>query len=208
MKQNINLYRLQTNKTQKLSFLQMMQALSGLGIILFCMTIYQIGRHFHLADEIRKAEIEKLALEQKLKSLEMSITAPVVKEEFEKKIMVMKLEQKSKQEIYSILTEIQSSQTIGFSRYFKALAAQFIPGIWLTQFKFGNGPIYISLEGVTLKAENVPKLMEGFSQEPVFAGETFQVFRLSVDPKTRHLHFELKTTDGTVKAVKAEAKNL
>jgi hypothetical protein len=200
MKQNINLYQTHTHyEAKKLSFLQMMQVIIGFAVVLVCMTIYHVYKHFDLVDKVKQFEQEEAELDRKLKLLEANMIAPTAQEELLKKVQLLAFEQKNKQEALATLVQIQSAQSLGFSGYFKALATQMVPGVWLTNFRFGNDPNYISLEGLALKAEDVPPLIEGLGKEAVFNGKTFQVFRLSMDAKNQYLNFVLQTTDVNTK---------
>ncbi len=67
----------------------------------------------------------------------------------------------------------------GFSRYLVALARLHIDDIWLSRIKFGQD--FVAIRGSALDAGRVPGYFERFSEEPVFVGNRFDLFRVSRD---------------------------
>jgi len=196
MKQNINLYPFtQVDETPLLSCAHMLKIILMFLTLLLYLTIYQTYRYFSTIKEVEQLKNHNVELDQKVKLLESNLMTPQTREDMIKKISLLEMEHQVKQEVFSTLMKIQSTQSVGFSRYLKALYAQAVPGLWLTNFKFSGDGRYIALEGVAVRAEKVPQFIEGLSKESVFSGKMFQVFKLSVDPKTRHIRFILQTHD-------------
>lgn len=193
MLQNINLYQLEKVKVQKFSFHQMVQFIIVLSIILFGLTIYEVYSHWVKQKNYQELSKKQAEINKQLMLQTGKVSSPQSREEILKEIKALEEEKIVKQDMLATLIELQTYRTIGFSRYLKALAESTVPDLWLTQFQFqGNGD-YISLEGNTMKPDNVPLLMERLSKETVFSGKTFQVFKITSDKKTDWLHFELET---------------
>ena len=82
------------------------------------------------------------------------------------------------------LQQLQLNDKPGFSEYFAALSRYGIPGLWLTKFVFAAGGNSITLEGSTVDAEFVPKLVQRLGNDEVFAGKKFKNFKIYTKNKT------------------------
>ncbi len=67
----------------------------------------------------------------------------------------------------------------GFSSYLVALSRLHVDDIWLSQIRFGQN--FVQIKGSALDAERVPGYFDRFSEEPVFVGNRFDLFRVSRD---------------------------
>ena len=65
----------------------------------------------------------------------------------------------------------------GFSNYLVALSNLHVDDIWLSRIRFGDD--FFHIEGSSLDAEIVPTYFDRFSEEAVFRGNRFDLFRLS-----------------------------
>lgn len=68
--------------------------------------------------------------------------------------------------------------TGGFAGYFKALARQSAPGLWLTGVTVGAGGAQIGIEGRTLDAAMVPGYLNRLTHEPLMQGKSFASLRI------------------------------
>lgn len=194
MKQQINLYQLDRKKPgMVLSFMQMLQIVGILAAVLFMMTLYKGYDYFHKKKLLTELEKKQNEVNKQLVITSGKVTAPQTREEILTEIKQLQEQVTINEEILFTLVKLQSGRTLGFSRYLKALAEQTQPGVWLVNFAFQEGGEFITLKGNALKAAEVPKFLEGLGSEPVFAGKSFQVFKVATDEKTQHLHFILET---------------
>ena len=89
-----------------------------------------------------------------------------------------------------------SRSATSYSTLLTALARQDLEGVWLTRIEFARGGDSISLEGRTLRAEDVPRFFRQLGQEASFRNRQFQ--RLEVGPpldSSVGLAFSVSTED-------------
>lgn len=193
MEQQINLYQKEQKRKEMVSFMQMVQAVSALGIVLLLLTIYQTYNYFSQKRTLTSLQQKQAEINKQLKLTEGKLPVVQTRDQLLSEIKAEEEEKKFREQVLATLNNLQISRTGGFSKYMKALAKETVSGLWLTRFDFrGNGE-FIALMGKALKPDQVPKFLEGLSRQVVFAGKTFQVFKLSADPKTEHINFVLET---------------
>lgn len=195
MIQQVNLYQPQTKKALHLSFWFALKMGAGLAVFLLLVSLYETYQHIKTIRTLQALENEYTQVLAALEKIKAKVPGPEVKETYIKQIQKLQAEQKTKKEMLSVLTDLQATQTQGFSRYLSALAAQASTGIWLTHFNFDQNKNEISLKGTSTRPDNVPRLIDKLGQEPVFSGRTFQVFKLAIDASTSYINFELSTED-------------
>ena len=76
--------------------------------------------------------------------------------------------------VIHLLTDKESDQTQGFSRYFSALARQSIPDVWLTTIYINAQTNNLQLQGSTYIAEKTPEFIQKLHNESVFQGKHFE----------------------------------
>jgi len=79
----------------------------------------------------------------------------------------------------------------GFSPQFIGLARQRMNGLWLTKIELSGAQM--SLQGVTLAEELIPRYLRKLGGEGVFAGTSFQQAKLERTADGPQLRFELRT---------------
>lgn len=112
-------------------------------------------------------------------------------------------------QVRALLTNHGLQPTIGYSRYFTALARQHVDGVWLTEFSVKGAGERLTLNGRTVDPELVPRYLQRLSQEQALAGAKFQVFQMRrpADDKDQkasaapYIEFTVKTSE------EAEVKN-
>lgn len=195
MIQQVNLYQLELKEAQGLSFWFMTKVVSGFVILLFFISVMNIYNHIKTKQELHVVELEQNETSQAMEKAKSKIPNAQTKEAYLEQIRHLETEQKTRKDMLATLINLQSTQTLGFSRYFNALASQVTSGVWLTIFKLDQDKNDISLEGIALRPDNVSHLMDGLSHESVFRGKIFQVFKLAVDEKIDHINFKLSTEE-------------
>lgn len=76
--------------------------------------------------------------------------------------------------VIDLLTDKESDQTQGFSRYFSALARQSISDVWLTTIFINAQTNNLQLQGSTYIAEKIPVFIQKLHNESVFQGKHFE----------------------------------
>jgi len=190
MKQRINLYR-PGKQEPKTGFIfdNAVKAVGGLIGILFLFSLYQWYSYVAHNKELKVLEEKSAALEKKNQEIENMPGRDKMLAELKS---LQEKEEQTKQ-VLATLDQIKKQQVIAFSGYLKAFSEKAMNGIWLTGFSLQDSGNYIGFKGRATDADLVPRLIEGLSQEIVFHGRTFQVFKLNVDPENKRLDFLLET---------------
>jgi len=76
--------------------------------------------------------------------------------------------------VIHLLTDKESDQAQGFSRYFSALARQSIPDVWLRTIYINAQTNNLELQGSTYTAEKIPVFIQKLHNESVFQGKHFE----------------------------------
>lgn len=194
MAQQINLYQKEIlQKEQLLDFKQSLRILYILLGVLLLATVVEIVRHFSMQNEVKNLEQVKATYNKELKKTQKGVVIKMSREQMLKQIQILEEQKVLHQNMVEELKKIKISGMGGFSKFLTALAEQTTTGVWFTHFVFRNPGNYIALEGKVQKPELLPNLIDNLSKEPVFEGQTFQVFKLSVDEKTKEINFILQT---------------
>ena len=109
----------------------------------------------------------------------------------EEEIEALTTERDRKSQALAALALREADSNTGFSPQFIGLARQRINGLWLTKIEVSGNQL--SLQGVALSEELVPRYLRRLGAETVFAGTAFQEARLERVNEGNELHFELRT---------------
>lgn len=101
-------------------------------------------------------------------------------------------ERDRKGQALAALASREVATTTGFSPQFIGLARQRLSGLWLTRIELAGS--HITLQGVALSNELIPRYVRRLGGEEVFAGTSFQQAVLERSPEGgNELRFELRT---------------
>jgi len=192
--QQVNLYQ-EELKTVKLNYSALM--LTQLSIILLIIFSAAAGfRYFQLQQhqtslvekqqkqKVTMAELQKIQAELSLRKKDAALA---------KRIMDKTKELSNKQKVVGILSRDEFGNTKGFIEHVSGLARQRIEGLWLTQIRIAGGGTNISLQGMTSKAELLPRYLQRLSAEKAFAGTEFQSLVMTRQEKKKQwLNFSLQ----------------
>lgn len=104
-------------------------------------------------------------------------------------------ERDRKAQALAALASREVATTAGFSPQFIGLARQRLSGLWLTRIELAGSQL--TLQGVALSEELIPRYVRRLGGEEVFAGTAFQQALLERGPDGgRELRFELRTQAG------------
>jgi len=109
----------------------------------------------------------------------------------EAEVTALKQERDRKTQALAALSLREVDKAQGFSPQFIGLSRQGLPGMWLTHIELSGSEM--TLQGVVLAEELIPRYLRRLGSESVFAGTAFQQARLERVPDGNGLSFELRT---------------
>ncbi len=106
----------------------------------------------------------------------------------------LKQEQESKTILLSSLASGSQGSKGGFARHLRGLARRRVRGLWLTEIHVQQGGRQVSLNGLTMQPELVPKLLQLLRDEPAFKGQEYSSFSLNRTKGSTEIAFSLSST--------------
>lgn len=190
MNQRINLYK-PGKKEPKTGFIfdNVLKGLGAFVLVLFLFSLYEWYAYGAHNRELKSLDEKRIALEQKNQALENMPGRDQMMAELKS---LQEKEEQTKQ-VLATLDQIKKREVVAFSGYLKAFSAKAMQGLWLTGFSLQDSGNYIGFKGESTEAEYIPRLIDGLSQEMVFHGRTFQVFKLNAVPENNRVNFFLET---------------
>ena len=196
LKQQINLYQVKKEKKKlEFTFQYMLILFGGFLSVLLLITAVNLYKHLTIKKELTVLSKEQLAKNQKLQVIANQVPEEQTRNQIIAEINKYQAEKQEKEEVLQLLINAQVKKIDGFSDFFESLArgVSETSGIWLTHFTFKEGGDYMSLEGKALKPDSVTRFIAGLSKEAPFKGKSFELFKVSLDEKTRQIEFVLET---------------
>jgi Tfp pilus assembly protein PilN len=194
MNQQVNLYQVE-KKVFKLTFNFQQSSyclMAFLGVVAL-FSLSDLVRHFLVKKEYNVLGKEQREKTEKLQSIAGKMPEAQTRSEVITEVKRYQDQKQQKTEIIALLSNENSTKKGGFSLYFEALAKQAIPGIWLTNFSIKQNGEILALSGSTTSPTYVPLLIASLSDEAVFQGKTFGLFKISTDDKSNDMMFHLET---------------
>ena len=106
-------------------------------------------------------------------------------------------ERDRKAQALEALSRRELGNTVGFSPQFLGLARQRLNGLWLTRIEVSASGAHMTLGGVTLAEELIPRYLRKLGGEEVFAGTEFGHAQLQrANEGGNQIRFELRTRAG------------
>lgn len=203
MIQEINLYQDTFNTVQSRPVVN--NYIYGLLLPLFLLigfSAYLLFDQNNTSENIKKSQQQLNDTEIEVEQLRIQYpprqTDPLITEEITRLQNILT----SLSQVVYLLSENNSDQTQGFSRYFSALARQNIRDVWLTDIAIDAENNHISLQGSTFNTEKLPEFLQNLHQEPIFKGRTFEKLTVSqAKEKSQQLDFHVSTTVKTSERV-------
>jgi len=194
MNQQINLYQVE-KKVFKLTFnfQQARYCVMGFLTIMALVSLNDLVQHFLVKKNYSATGREQQEKIEKLQNISGKIPEAQTRNEVIAEVKLYQDQKQEKTEIIALLSDESSARKGGFSLYFEALAKKTIPGIWLTNFSIKKNGEILVLSGSTNSPEYVPMLISNLSDEAVFQGKTFGLFKISTDDKSNAMMFRLET---------------
>ena len=172
----------------------MLQIISGFTILLMLISCYIIYKQHSVNIQLAKLKEEQNSLNQNLDTEKNKIPTEQEIENLKKELINLQDLSITREKMYTTLRQIQYTAHPGFSGYFSALATYVIDDIWFTKLQFSDGGNVILLEGKTIAAKNLPKLLHNLGKDPVFSGKNFDAMNIYSTEKDKGiLYFNVKT---------------
>lgn len=171
MKQRINLYRA-TKKSASFD----KSSLSGSAIIVFAVfgLVFIAGMGLKFLDENNKAELanletEKRNVEAQVQLLQQKYSSQSVSPDLKTEIERVKEQINSRNDLMSLLDQIDPEQTFSFSSYLAALSESSRPGSWLNNFTINTDERSFQIEGGATDGPAVSSMLEAVAKTTPFA---------------------------------------
>jgi hypothetical protein len=179
MSQQINLFNPLFRK-QGFSFTSATAMLYGAGIAVVLMAAVAAYANYELRSAQAAAQAvdaEYQAAVAKRDALAAAVAALKPNSELEKEVLALEATLFSRREVVDTLKSGAIGNTQGFSEYMLAFSRQSVSGLWLTGFDVvGNE---LAIQGRTLNADLVSKLLVRLNQEKALNGRQFGAMRIN-----------------------------
>ena len=183
IEQKINLF--QDRFRPKRQFLTAAQ----IALLMIIVILGMAGYSINLKTEMDQAISVSLTLKQQQQSVAQELAVANAKltrlladDDFDIQISDVSREIRARKKVIDFVSENGFGSNQGFSRYLVSLSNLHMENVWLNEIKLSGN--YVRIQGSSLSEELVPGYFDQFSQESVFAGNRFDVFRLQRDDKT------------------------
>ena len=131
------------------------------------------------AKEVAQLEKTRGVREQALLRLVKQFPARPASQLLADEVARIKEELAERDRLAQALAQGDFGRTTGFGDYLEALARQHVDGTWLRQISIEQGGRSIAVTGSTVAPDLVPRFIQRLSDEPVFAGASFNVLTLA-----------------------------
>jgi Tfp pilus assembly protein PilN len=199
MKQDVNLLQPMFRKQRAVFSARITVAICVL-VALVLLLIYGLAawRGASLESERVRLEAQRDAVTQRLNSVASRFQGHGKSQKLDAELAAVKLERDRKRQQLDALSRKELGSTGGFSGYFVGLARQRVGGLWLTRVELSASGQQITLQGVTLSEELIPRYLRQLGREDVFAGTEFgQAVLQRESEQGDRLRFELRTSGAT-----------
>lgn len=175
------------------------QQLLGLGILLGLVVLVWLGLWVNsssIRGDLEHLRQQQTGLAQQVELLRTQKQQLENNPALDQEIASLQKQLDFRRRLMARLGENESPQTAGFANHLSGLARQAFNGLWFTGLQLQQGGRQMALIGQTRKPEYVPQYLQKLSLEPVFAGQQFRVFRMSVnDDSPTQMRFEIRSRE-------------
>lgn len=195
IEQQINLYqdRFHEKKT--------IMSAAQLATLVVIIVVTMLGYSLHLQRELDTAEATNITLKQQRESLgdELNLASAELNRlladtRVDDRIIDASREIRARKRVLDFVDENQFGSGRGFSDYLISLSNLDIENVWLDEIKLAEN--YVRIHGSSLSAELIPTYFDRFSEESIFKGNRFDIFRLDRDQASDwKVDFEIATRE-------------
>jgi len=161
------------------------EILAGIGVCLLFMTISTIEtyRNHELNQQYQQLEQQLQLATAQLNELQTRLSAQTPDTTLSLELQQTQQRYQSLSHIVALLSDDQTDQALGFSRYLTALADQAQRDVWLTRIQMDTASNDISLHGSTFQPEQIPALLERLKNSTAFKGRHFASLIIQQNPQ-------------------------
>ena len=200
MRQQINFYRRYRN-SRRLQFggRSLLWAVAALllGVVLLqLLNLWQLSR---LRGGIAEADSYYAEASKRFQTISQTVAGRPRDRALEQQVAQLEKVIARRHQLKSLLGQGRFSNKEGFSSYFIALSRQHVDGLWLGAVRITGAADSVTLSGRVIKADLLPRYLEGLSRESVLSGINFRIFRLlRPEPDSARPPEDIKAIDFTV----------
>ena len=153
--------------------------------IFILLIISTFTHHTLQKQQERHQQLEQLlqAATERLQTIQARFPSQTPNKTLQLEIQQTQQRYQSLLQVVERLTDDQSDQAQGFSRYLTALADQADSNVWLTRIYFDSDSHDINLQGSTFKPEHIPALLQRLHHNPAFKGRHFAKLLIEQKPE-------------------------
>jgi cell division protein FtsB len=198
MRQQVNLLAPMFRK-QRALFSAQVTLLIGVIVTVALALIYAATawRGAALAGEQARLENQRDTITRRLNELATQFQGRGKNQSLEAERTALTQERDRKTQALEALSRRELGNTVGFSPHFLGLARQRLNGLWLTRVEVSASGAHMTLGGVTLAEELIPRYLRKLGGEEIFAGTEFGHAQLQrANEGGNQIRFELRTRAG------------
>lgn len=124
-------------------------------------------------ERARAAEQSVTQLKAKLQEVSQQLTAAKVPADKDAELSRLQRAVTEREQVLALLEQGSPKEGQGFADYFRGLARQSLPGLWLTGFSLGAGGNGLEIRGRMTDQSLLPEYIRRLNREPVFVGREF-----------------------------------
>ncbi len=163
-----------------------------LGMLAYSITIQLALNDAKAINISLKEQQQNVARELNLANVELARLLADTR--LEDRIVDVTREIRARRKVLNFVESNQFGSGHGFSDYLVSLSNLHVDDIWLDEIKFAEN--YVRIHGSSLRAELIPVYFDHFSEESVFEGNRFNIFRLERNKATDwKVDFEIATRE-------------
>lgn len=182
MIQQVNLYR--NTDQADYAFFKNPYVLVSLGVCLLLIIVSVMAEYSLQQQKQQRQELEQQLqiASAHLEEVQTRFPQKTLDDALTQELQQARQQYQSLSQILALLSDDQSDQALGFSRYLSALAYQTDRDIWLTRIRFDSVNNDISLHGSTFKPEQIPTLLQHLQNSSAFKGRHFARLSIKQNP--------------------------
>jgi len=172
-------------------------SVGGFVAILLAISVHTLIDVSHLTGEHDRLTQQLAALAEANAKTRASVNS-VEDPKLAERVADLKAQLQSRTALETALAGEVKTRSHGFSGHFDGLAANALPGLWLTEIQLLDGGTKIRLAGMTVDPVLVPQFLKNLGRGEEFAGHRFDAFELAAD-ESNALRFTITGPDEDAK---------
>jgi type II secretory pathway pseudopilin PulG len=123
----------------------------------------------------RAAAMEQVLnqVRSQVETAQQALAAVRVPPDKDEQLLKLRQEVADREQILTLLEQGMPQEGLGFADYFRGLARQSVPGLWLVGFNVEAGGKGLEIRGRMVEQALLPEYIRRLNREPVFSGSEF-----------------------------------